>query len=570
MHWQIKEKASKEKTQNLVDQLGVTSLVAQLLVQREVETFDQAKSYFRPNIESLHDPFLMKGMNLAVDRLIDAISNNQRILVYGDYDVDGSTSVAMFYYFLTQQYKNVEYYIPDRYLEGYGVSDASIDYAIKNNFELVITIDCGIKAVDKVTRAKESGVDFIICDHHTPGATIPDAVAVLDPKQTDCNYPFDELCGCGVAFKLIQAFCIQNGIDDEVWVSLLEFVAIATSCDIVPMVGENRTLTYFGLKQLNSSSRAGIKSMIELTGYSIPLNVTNVVFGIGPRINAAGRIDHAHGAVKLLLAKTDEEAQQLGKQVNRLNDERRELDKAITLEALSMIESQEDYENLYSSVLFKDDWHKGVIGIVASRCIEKHYKPTIIFSESNGKLTGSARSVSGFDIYNAINRCSDLLLQFGGHKYAAGLALEKSNLEAFQNKFESVVAEDILPHQRIPFINVDAEIKPTDINESLQRILAQMEPFGPQNMRPVFAILNAESLEGSVRILKQDHLKFKIKTEDNQGIDAIAFGMADKEVLVGQGEFKLCFTIELNTYRGISAIQLMVRDIQPIALIAQV
>ena len=570
MHWQIKEKAAKPTIQLLIDELKVSPIIASLLAQREIQTFDEARAYFRPTLDSLHDPFLMKGMGIAVDRLIIAISEGEKILIYGDYDVDGSTSVAMFYYFLTQHYKNVDYYIPDRYKEGYGISDISIDYAIENDFKLVISIDCGIKAVEKISRAKKAGVDFIICDHHTPGVLVPDAIAVLDPKQKDCEYPFKELCGCGVAFKLIQAFCIHNGIEEEVWLDLLEFVAIATACDIVPIIDENRTLTYFGMKQLNNSGRAGIRSMIELTGYSIPLNITNVVFGIGPRINAAGRIDHAHGAVKLLLAKNDEESQILGGKVNRLNEERRELDKAITAEALSMIESQPDYEDLYSTVLFKENWHKGVIGIVASRCIEKHYNPTIIFSESNGKLTGSARSVSGFNIYEAIDKCSDLIEQFGGHKYAAGLTIKKENLVPFREKFEASVKQTILPHQRIPFIKVDAEIEVTDITESLQRILSQMEPFGPENMRPVFSIVKTESLTGSTRILKEEHLKFKIKTAEKQGIDAIAFNMADKKELVEAGFFKVCFTLELNTYRGISNLQLMIRDIQPISNTSQI
>ena len=429
--WEIKPQPAEEAVASLAEAINISPMLAAILVQRGVQTFDQAKTYFRPELTDLHDPFLMKGMSEAVNRISEAIQNEEKILVYGDYDVDGSTSVALFYGFFRKYTQQLDYYIPDRYSEGYGVSSQGIEYAKEKGVSVIVTIDCGIKAIDKITKAKEYGIDVIICDHHRPGTILPPAYAILDPKQEACSYPYDELCGCGVAFKLIQGFCQQNSIDEAEAFEFLDLVAVATCSDIVPITGENRVLVSTGLKQLNSNPRPGLKALIELGGFKTDLNVTNVVFGIGPRINAAGRIDHAHGAVKLLLAENTEAAHGFGVKVNEKNNLRRDFDSSITQEALRMIEEDAALLQAKSTVLFKNDWHKGVIGIVASRCIENHYRPTIILTESNGKATGSARSVQGFDVYEAITSCADLLEQFGGHTYAAGLTMKIENVASF-------------------------------------------------------------------------------------------------------------------------------------------
>ncbi|HEY8399612.1 MAG TPA: single-stranded-DNA-specific exonuclease RecJ, partial [Cytophagaceae bacterium] len=439
--WDFKAIPDDESIKQLSEAINVNPSLATILIQRNIKTFDEAKSFFRPSLAELHDPFLMEDMVVAVSRIEKAIQRREKILIYGDYDVDGTTAVSLVYSFLKNVYPAIEYYIPDRYKEGYGISYKGIDYASKNHFSLIISLDCGIKSTEHIKYAKERSIDFIICDHHTPGQELPEAVAVLDPKRKDCNYPYKELSGCGVGFKLMEAFARKNNIPSSELLPFLDLVAISICSDIVPITGENRILTYYGLQQINKNPRPGVKALIGVSGLKKELDVTNVVFGLGPRINAAGRIAHANAAVQLLTCENTEEAEQWAKNIDDKNLTRKDFDSSITEEAIQMIEQDELLLQARSTVLFKKDWHKGVIGIVASRCIEKYYRPTVILTESNNYATGSARSVDGFDLYEAISRCSDLLEQFGGHMYAAGLTLKKENIPAFAEKFESVVRE---------------------------------------------------------------------------------------------------------------------------------
>lgn len=558
--WQFIPQPVPEAVDSLSKAINVSATIASILVQRGVSTFDQAKYYFRPQLENLHDPFLMKDMDKAVNRLSEAVAGNQKVMIYGDYDVDGSTSVAMFYGFMNQFHTNCIYYIPDRYSEGYGVSTTGIEFAKEQGVELIITIDCGIKSIDKVDLANSYGIDVIICDHHLPDAILPKAVAILDAKQTDCNYPYDELCGCGVAFKLMCAFSIQNDIDLSKAYDYIDLVAIATASDIVPITGENRILAYHGLQKLMLSPRPGIKELIHLCGYKGNLTITNIVFGIGPRINAAGRIDHAHGAVKLLLASTEEEAQQEGFKINDNNSIRRDVDASITEEALAIIEENNDEEKV-STVLFKKDWHKGVIGIVASRCIEHYYRPTIILTESNGKATGSARSVIDFNIHDAISECSDLLSQFGGHAYAAGLTMPLENIIPFQKKFNEVVKSSITPDLLIPKIAIDQVLSFDQINPSFFSVLSQMGPFGPKNMQPVFVTENVVD-SGKSRIVKEKHLKISV-IQNGIEMNGIAFGMGHLyDQIATKQPFHICYNLEENHFNDTTTLQLMIKDIK--------
>ena len=560
--WILPEEFESQEALDLSDEININPTLAQMLVDRGVDTFDKAKTFFRPNINDLFDPFLMKDMDVAVDRLNEAISNGEKILVYGDYDVDGSTSVSMFYGFMRTHYDRLDYYIPDRYNEGYGVSTAGIDYAKESGCTLIVSIDCGIKAIEKIEYAASLGIDFIVCDHHRPGEKLPPAIAVLDPKRDDCTYPFDELCGCGVAFKLLQGFCIQNTIDLEPLFDCLDLVAIATASDIVPIVGENRILTYYGLKKLNESPRPGIQALVDVSGFEKEITVSNIVFGIGPRINAAGRIDHARGAVEVLLAPTLEAASGLAAKVNKNNNSRKDLDKSITKDAIQQIEMTPGFENAKSAVLYNANWHKGVIGIVASRCIENYYRPTIVLTESHGKAAGSARSVDGFDVYEAISDCSHLLEQFGGHKYAAGMTMEIDKIPAFREKFEEVVTKRITADQLIPKIRIDAELRFSQITGRFFNIMKQMEPFGPGNLRPQFMSTNVCNAGGS-RIVKEDHLKLDLSQDDGGKLQGIAFGMAHFYDQVNNGEpFDVCYTIEENTFRGNTTLQMMVIDLK--------
>ena len=546
----------------LTETINVNSFLAKLLVQRNITDFENAKSFFRPQLESLHDPFLMRDMDTAVKRLITAISQGEKILVYGDYDVDGSTSVALFFGYLRKIYSNLEYYIPDRYNEGYGVSWLSIDYASENGFHLIVTLDCGIKSVDKVTEAKKRGIDFIICDHHRPGEILPPAVAVLDPKRNDCPYPYKELTGCGVGFKLLQAFCIAQNLDQKSLLDYLDLLVISIASDIVPITGENRVMAFYGLKKLNSEPRVGVKALIKIAGMVGELNITNVVFGLGPRINAAGRIKHAKEAVRLLLCEDEMEAEEFAIEINKHNLDRRTFDSSITDEALSMIETDQWFDSAVSTVLFKNDWHKGVIGIVASRCIERYHRPTIILTESHGKAAGSARSVPGFDVYEAIESCSDLLEQFGGHTFAAGLTLPLENIDTFRSRFNEVVEQNITSEQLIPQINIDVELELAAITPKFYSILKQMGPFGPGNMTPTFKSSQV-TLAGKPTIMKEKHIKFDIQQPNSARFTVIGFGMSSFNEQLQKGEpFSICYTLEENNFRGNTTLQLSLKDLK--------
>jgi single-stranded-DNA-specific exonuclease len=554
-----------EIIENLKNSINVSTPIATMLAMRGITTFDQAKAFFRPSLDQLHDPFLMKDMDRAVERLEKAITENQKIMIYGDYDVDGTTSVAMMYHFLkTNVYEGVSFYIPDRYKEGYGVQKIGIDFAADNDINLIICIDCGIKSVELIAYAKSLGIDFIVCDHHRPGDVLPPAVAVLDPKRSDCNYPFDELTGCGVGFKLLSAYCIKNNIDQQIILQYLDLVATSIACDIVPVNGENRVLAYFGLQYINQSPRTGVKALIDATGLKKIMNITDVVFGLGPRINAAGRISHAYDAVNLLLSDDEEETLAFSKIVNEHNINRKSLDANITIEALQMIEANdEQFGTKYSTVLYKDDWHKGVIGIVASRCIEKYHRPTIILTEANGHAAGSARSVPGFDVYDAIEACSEHLIQFGGHAFAAGMTMEIDKIPDFINAFEKAVTLRILPEQMFPIINIDLPLQFVDLDDKFVRIMNQMAPFGPKNMTPIF-VAHHVKLHGQPRILKEKHLKLSVYQQGSARYDAIGFGMVEDfyDALTKSDDFSLCFQIEINEFRGEKKIQLMIKDIK--------
>lgn len=560
IRWVKKPIPDNDKVMALQDSLGVSSLIATLLVQRGITDYDQAKTFFRPHVTHLHDPFLMKDMDLAVQRLSTAIAKSEKILIYGDYDVDGTTSVAQMYLFLKSHTEFLECYIPDRYSEGYGISNKGIDYAKQQGVQLIICLDCGIKAIDKVAYANQHGIDFIICDHHRPGNILPNAIAVLDPKRQDCSYPFKELSACGVGFKLIQAYCQNHSISFDEIKPLMDLVAVSIAADIVPIIGENRTLAYHGLKQINSNPRAGIKALLEVANKEKQITISDLVFGLAPRINAAGRIDHAIHAVELLIQEDFSRAKQQAERIDKFNFERRDLDQQTTKEALEMTNSHSK-----STVVFSPHWHKGVVGIVASRLIESHYKPTIVLTESNGKLTGSARSVKGFDIYDAINECSDLLEQFGGHKYAAGLTLKKENLVPFAKQFEEVVRSTIKEEMLHEEILIDLEIELEHISAKTYRILQQMAPFGPSNSKPVFMLTGVRD-SGVGRIIGQDesHLKLSLTNASKSSmVDAIGFGMAPHFSKVKNDQFfDVCFVIEENQWNGKKSIQLRLKDLK--------
>ncbi len=545
----------------LQEELKIHPTLAQLLVQRGVTSFEDAKTFFRPSLEHLHNPFLMLDMEKAIDRINEAMMNNEKILIYGDYDVDGTTSVALVYSFLKKQYPNLDYYIPDRYKEGYGISVQGIDWAKKNNFKLVIALDCGIKAIDKIDYANSLGVDFIICDHHLPGDKIPAAVAVLDPKRMDCNYPYEELSGCGIGFKLLQAYAQRHQIPFEELIPYLDLVVVSIASDIVPITGENRTLAFFGLKLLNDSPREGLKALLESSVSKKEITISDIVFIIGPRINAAGRIDDARNAVKLLLSESRHTAGNNAELLNQKNTERRQFDMDITKEALAILEEDEIFTHRKSTVLFREYWHKGVIGIVASRLMETHYKPTIILTESNGLASGSARSIAGYDIYSAIKECSDLLEQFGGHMYAAGLTMKLSNVEKFIERFEEVVSSTIDVTLLTPEITIDEEIRLKDITPSFYNILKQFAPFGPENMKPVFVTRNLRDT-GYSRIVGNDHLKVSLKDDEKYSGNGIAFGMARFEELIRKDAVDIVYTIEENEWRQEVRIDLMIKDIK--------
>lgn len=560
--WLLADRPDDEIVASLTQSLNISEPLATLLAQRNIRDFDQARAFFRPSLDQFHDPFLMKDMDKAVLRLNQAIERHEKILVYGDYDVDGTTAVTTFYGFMSEVYDQLEFYIPDRYAEGYGVSQKGIQYAIDNNFGVIVTLDCGIKACDRISDAQAAGIDVIVCDHHNPGDELPCALAVLDPKRSDCDYPYDGLSGCGVGFKLLHAFCLKNDIPLRQLYEYLDLLAVSIASDIVPITGENRVMAYFGLKKLNKDPRPGLKALVDLSRSRKDLTISGVVFGIGPRINAAGRMDHAGAAVNLLLSRSEEEAQVLAGLVDTKNDARRNFDSSITEEALQMIEAEEENADLKSTVLYKEDWHKGVIGIVASRCIEKFYRPTVILTESNDKVTGSARSVQGFDVYHAISECADLLDQYGGHMYAAGVTMDVDKVDAFKKRFEEVVSRDITEEQLTPSVNVDTVIFLDEINTKFYNVLSQMGPFGPQNMQPVFVSENLHAV--NVKVLKDQHLKFQVKQEGTDAVyEVIGFGLAEYHDLVHCGmKFHMAYTIEENDFRGHRSLQLFVKDLK--------
>lgn len=560
------DEQQKQIQKKLADELSISPILAQLLVQREIYTFEEARSFFRPDLAELHDPFLMADMDKAVDRLTAAMQNNEKILIYGDYDVDGTTSVSLVYKFLKQFYSNVGFYIPDRYNEGYGISYQGIDYASENGFRLVIALDCGIKAVEKVKYANTKNVDFVICDHHTPDAVLPPAVAVLDPKRSDCNYPYKHLSGCGVGFKLMQAFCQVNNIDISQLTPLLDLMALSIASDIVPITGENRVLAFYGLKQMNSNPSIGLKSILEVCGLGDKeITISDIVFKIGPRINASGRMKLASEAVELLVSSNPAFAREKSGTINEYNNDRKDLDKNITDEAIQVIASDETFEVRKSIVVYKPDWHKGVIGIVASRLSEEYYKPSIVLTKSNGMASGSARSVPGFDIYKAIDSCRDLLQNFGGHMYAAGLTMSEENIPAFTERFEQYVAENILEEQTYPQIDIDAVLEFKDITPKFFRVLKQFGPFGPGNMKPVFASRKVFDFGTSRLVGKdQEHLKLELIDSSSENVmNGIAFRMQQyNDHLKALNPLDICYTIEENNFNGNTNIQLMIKDIK--------
>ncbi|MDG1477803.1 MAG: single-stranded-DNA-specific exonuclease RecJ [Vicingaceae bacterium] len=574
--WQIKEQSTEGEIQKLSSELNnLDATLTNILLQRKVDTYEKAKTFFRPSLDEIHDPFLMKDMNKAVERLEKAIQNKERILVYGDYDVDGTTSVALVYSYLNNFYPalaenneyGLEYYIPDRYGEGYGVSYKGIDYAAEKEITLIIALDCGIKAVEKVAYASEKGVDFIICDHHRPGDEIPKAVAVLDPKRTDCNYPYDGLSGCGVGFKLMQAWTQQTNKAETKLFEYLDLLAISTCADIVPLTGENRVFVHYGLKKINENPRLSIEVMKTLSDIKTPtMTVMDVVFTFAPRINAAGRISSGKKAVEMLVAENETEIEEVGKKINTYNLERRGLDKEITVEALGIIEADEVSQNRKSTVLFGENWHKGVIGIVASRLIETHYKPTIILTESKGLATGSARTVEGFDVYNAIEACSDLIDQFGGHTAAAGMTMKIENVPAFIEKFDAVVCEQIDDELLIPQVEIDASLELNQIDEKFNRLLKQFAPLGPFNMRPVFMSENVFITNNSKKIGgDKTHLRLEVFQESNPSLkfNCIGFGMGSILDEIDEGmPIRIAYNIEENHWNGRTTLQLALKDIK--------
>ncbi|WP_291114354.1 single-stranded-DNA-specific exonuclease RecJ [Flavobacterium sp. UBA6135] len=562
MRWTLKPKPDSQLVSQLANQLNVSTLIATLLIQRGITTYEDARQFFRPNLEDLHNPYLMKDMDKAVNRIEKAIANQENILVFGDYDVDGTTAVSLVSSYLRSFYPNVATYIPDRYDEGYGISLKGIDFAEDNSMSLIIALDCGIKSVDKIAYANSKKIDFIICDHHRPGDELPEAVAVLDPKRSDCNYPYDELCGCGVGFKLIQALAQNRNQTIDDLLPYLDLVATAIGADIVPITGENRILAKFGLDVINSSPRPGIQALIQNLKKK-KLTITDVVFIIAPRINAAGRIKHGNYAVQLLTEFDLEQASTFAAEIETFNIDRKDLDKQITKEALVQIEKNQEQKN-FTTVVYQEDWHKGVIGIVASRLTETYYRPTLVFTKSGDKLAASARSVKDFDIYNALEACSQHLEQFGGHMYAAGMTLKEENYLKFKETFEKTVQKTIHPDLLIPEITVDAEILLEEINPKLIRILNQFEPFGPENMTPVFLSHNViDTGYGKTIGQNEEHLKLFVKQKNSEGFGVIGFGLGDKfELTKNKTPFDLVYCIDENEFNGNVTVQLRVKDLR--------
>jgi single-stranded-DNA-specific exonuclease len=566
-NWIIKEPGNPSDVDHLVEVLGIDRVLANLLVQRNIRSFDEAKAFFRPDLKMLHDPFLLKDMDKAIERINLAMQRNEKILVYGDYDVDGTTAVALVYMFLRSIYSNLSYYIPNRYDEGYGVSIKGIDYAKQEGFTLVVALDCGIKAVEKIEYARKCKVDFIICDHHFPGDTIPEAVAVLDPKRLDCSYPYKHLSGCGVGYKFMQALAITNGIPLSELEQFIDLVAVSIASDIVPITGENRILAHFGLKKLSENPTMGLHSVIKISGIeNKEINIDDIVFKIGPRINAAGRIKSGNQAVELLISQDESLATTMSDVINTYNNTRKDIDTTITSEALKMLANDPKIKQKRSTVLFNPLWHKGVIGIVASRLVETYYRPTVVLTESNGFATGSARSIDGFDLYQAIDACSDLLENFGGHMFAAGVTMKIDNVENFRQRFEEVVSKNLTENQLIPQIEIDAQLELHDINPKFYRILKQFQPFGPENMPPVFLTKNVVD-NGCGRAVGNcgGHLKLELiqEAEPFHSYPAIGFQLGQHWDYIKAGNpFDVCYTIEENDFRGNTTLQMRIKDIK--------
>lgn len=550
---------SEEKTSSLQKALGINNILCKLLVARGITDFASAKKFFRPDLASLHSPWLMRDMDKAVARILEALKYNEKILIYGDYDVDGTTSVAVVYKFLQNLSGNIEYYIPHRYKEGYGISKQGIDYAALNDISLIISLDCGIKSIELVEYAKLKGIEFIICDHHLPDDTLPDAIAILNPKQPGCDYPYKELCGCGVGFKLVCALQEKLGFSINDCYQYLDLVAIAIAADIVPITGENRIMVFFGLKKLNSNPVTGVKALLKLAAFQAEITVSSLVFVVAPRINAAGRMDEAIKAVKLFIEEDFDVAMTIAEQLHDDNTVRRTADSSITEEAIAIIDNNENWKTKKSTVVYSENWHKGVVGIVASRLIERYYRPTIVLTRNGDYAVGSARSIAGFNLYEAIHTCKDHLIGYGGHFAAAGMTMKTESIEAFSQKFEQVVSETIDPKLLVPELVIDTEIQLSDITSSFYNILKQMEPFGPGNMRPVF-IIKGISDTRHCRLLKDQHIKFCLK-KDKYMIDGIGFNMADKfHVLQHNKPIDVVFTIDQNSWNGNTTLQLRICD----------
>jgi len=574
--WVIKETGDRDLVKNLAQQLNIDQNLAELLVQRGISTFDEAKAFFRPSLTDLHDPYKMKDMRVAIDRIKTAIKNDQKILVYGDYDVDGTSAVALVYTFLHKFYDQLDFYIPDRYIEGYGISFKAIDFAAENRFSLIIALDCGIKAVEKVQYANQKGVDFIICDHHRPGNELPPACAVLDPKRADCPYPYKELSGCGIGFKLIQAYAQSNNIPFDDLTQYLDLVVVSIASDIVDITGENRILAYYGLKLMNIKPRPGLEAILRYSSlqkksngngegfFNKELTITDLVFLVGPRINAAGRVESGRNSVRLLICEELEEALQLGETIDNYNTERKNLDTLATQQAIEMIEQDEHLKNSKSTVIFNRDWHKGVIGIVASRLTEHYYRPTIVLTLSGELITGSARSVKDFDLYDAVDSCSNLLEHFGGHKYAAGLSLKPENLQAFIDRFEQVVTEKLNGKELVPEIEIDTNLPLSNINSRFYNVLRQFSPFGPGNPSPLFRTEGIIDAGGS-RIVGKNHIKLYVVHPEISGgpFSAIAFQQGDHFDKIEKGiPFDICYFLEENEWNGNVSLQLNIKDIK--------
>ncbi|MEN8157132.1 MAG: single-stranded-DNA-specific exonuclease RecJ [Bacteroidota bacterium] len=566
-NWVIKAQGKEDLVTSLSRELAIDKPLAQLLVQRGITSFEEAKGYFRPDLANLHDPFLMKDMDLAIERIVEAIQSGEKVMIYGDYDVDGTTAVALVYSFFKDHFKEIDYYIPDRYEEGYGVSLKGIDYAARDGYSLIIALDCGIKAVDKIDYASKKGIDFIICDHHNPGDQIPDAVAVLDAKRKDCNYPYKELSGCGVGLKLVQAFAIKAGLSKENINEYLDLVVVSIASDIVPITGENRILAHYGLKKLNANPSTGLRAIKEVSGIkSQEIDIEDIVFKIGPRINAAGRMESGRKSVDLLVCEESADAGIISKKINSFNVDRRNIDTEITRQAIEMIDGNAQLQEKSSTVLYNPEWHKGVIGIVASRLLDHYYKPTVILTRSGEYATGSARSVNGFDLYKAVESCSDLLENFGGHKYAAGLTMKVSNVEKFTERFESIVKETIDQEQLIPVVEIDTELRLKEIGDKFFRVLKQFQPFGPENLNPIFLSENVvDNGYGRTVGANGEHLKLTLIQEESPFVvfPGIAFHRGQEFKNINKGApFDICYQLMENEFRGRVNLQINILDMK--------